>query len=157
MLRLTALSAVALVALGACSTAYRTHSVDQLRVISRNPDAQTGTLYAFSGRAVQVREDRGGTAFQVVVGEYYGEHSADFGESVVFYFPAQGADIIKGDRVSVLGRVVTEVSGRNAFGGRTSAVGMTAIAVVGPRKVVWLEHEGDTFREWEAGTLFAGH
>lgn len=145
---LVVLLSLVCVAQSGCAS-FRTHRADDLRRIAVNPEAHRGELWAFYGRVIDAREDSTGLTIQMIV-----EDSPQFpGTLLVAHFPARldRAYVVRGDNVSVLGRIKARVRGTNAFGGVSEGVGMDAIAV----NRAYLPKEEETYRAWESGTLFS--
>lgn len=133
---------------------YRTHPVEMLNQIERNPGAHLGELYAFKGRVIQARQSWGRLVFQMIVSDYSTPYG---GPSLVVRFTNTKLPIARDHDVSVLGRITGKASGKNAFGGTVTAVSMDAVAVFDrtAERVGWLGKEEELFQRWRSGELFA--
>jgi len=137
-----------------CGTrSYPTHDLSTLRTIEKHPDQSFGTLLAFEGEVIDIRETSSSSQIQLLVGKYFTEHKAEFGEMLFCEVPFR-TSVIKGDSISVLGTPNGLMSGENLFGGRVRAVRFDTYAIWGPRMSEWRKDREPEYLAWKAGTIF---
>lgn len=141
------------VILGGCTLSYPTHDVSTLRAIGKRPSEHSSSVYAFGGDVIDVRETSSSTQIQLLVGQYFSEYRADLGDVLFCEFPAR-SEVLKGDRIRVLGSPRGIVRGENAFGGSVEALRFDTFAIAGPRGAEWVRSHGAEYDAWKAGTLF---
>lgn len=152
MRRFLPLLLVAFVALlpGCGATNFPTHDVTVLRSIQKNPAAHSGSLFAFRGEVTDVRERNNSTRMNVAVGRYFGQHSADIGETMVVVFPGT-TSIVSGDRVRVLG---SPAAYGNLVDDAFGLVPFEAHAICSDQGCWATDSKRAEFDAWKAGTIF---
>lgn len=153
------ITAVAAAAALACAltTPYPYQTKRQLAEIEADPTAHQGKLYAFQGRVVSARKTDRGWVVQILTKDSYPTSIEPLGPSLIGVFPSDSARFAEGDHVQLLGYIGQPISGRNAFGGLTSAVTMRVVAARNQTIAYawWLNEAQSLYLQWEDGTLFA--
>lgn len=166
----TLILALGVVAVG-CATGFQTHDHLWGRV-EADPSTYAGKLLAFNGRVLRSSKTKEGWVFQITPrvppdpykylssssSELYWEtyFTPTYQGSLLVLYPAGGPVVTRGEIISVLGYVGSQVSGRNAFGGVVTSSSMRAIAVQNSSTAWYLEEHADTYRKWASGELFGG-
>ena len=113
-----------------CSTTLNSapvYSLQNLKLIEKNPEKHKGKIVAFYGKAFNVKETDKGTIFQMLVKD--SKESFD-SEVIACIYPGNGTELLYDDaEIKILGFITGEVKGKNAFGATISMPLVSIIAV----------------------------
>lgn len=94
----------------------------EYKAVIKNLDKHKGKVVVWSGRVLNITEEKGSTSFQVSL-----EGVLD---SFVAVYDGELPDVYKDDSVKVTGEVKGTVSGKNVFGATITAVKLRALKIV---------------------------
>lgn len=106
---------------------FQYFSTHTLNYFDKNLSNYKGQVVAFRGRVIDAEEKGGICLFQIITEDYAGHYG---GELLTVIFQQHKTEIVKNNRIIVLGRIGDNLEGKNVFGMNVSSITLTALSIL---------------------------